>query len=546
MLGSINFEEIMQRANKETVRMEAESKKENNLEVPTHDHELHQSRSACAGRGTKRRSSSVNDETPKSALDKCMRSKSPALQRELQAAAASMLKPKLANNVFKVPNSVTTNPLKSPPRHSTLTASPPTSAKKSTTFCKSSSSREYITASSMLSPGEKLSLPNYGLVRPESLLTSPTSSIRSSDRRSNDGQLKRTVSQISNGSEFHDDVLPIKIQKSSRKLSWPTVKLYQAVVRTISIQNGSNKKLPLRVRIKGVGFSVSPREDLRMIPQEARTFEVKFSPTNIGPAHGQLIFELATNSKCVKIVPLFAYGGHTMFRIDGTQKGPIGPAFITMGQVKMLNGAMNHQIRLTNTGTLPGFASLWFDYKAKWADFAGTKSLETTPSQVRLAPGQSTVITVKFKATKEEIRKIISLNKEVTIIGEIVLITGDEPTRLRMLRNKDTVPRQVLRFLPESMDGEFEYKQQMALFNENMDRAKLSPMIDEIRIHEIAVTINRSLDETQIFAAELSMADDTNMSFETFCDTRDNQTVVEPSTLTHEDYDESDVGWVNH
>jgi hypothetical protein len=111
---------------------------------------------------------------------------------------------------------------------------------------------------------------------------------------SQEGQLKRTVSQLSAGSEFQDDVLPLKIKKAHRKLLWESVKLYQEVTRTVTTQNGSAKKLPLRVKIQGLGFTVTPREDLIMIP-------------------------------------LYAYGGHTSLRMDGVQKGPISPVFITMG-----------------------------------------------------------------------------------------------------------------------------------------------------------------------------------------------------------------------
>lgn len=59
------------------------------------------------------------------------------------------------------------------------------------------------------------------------------------------GQLKRTVSQL--------------------KLSWPSVKIYQTVTKTIRIQNASNQKLPLRVKTQGAGFSVSPSENLQMV-----------------------------------------------------------------------------------------------------------------------------------------------------------------------------------------------------------------------------------------------------------------------------------------
>lgn len=521
MISSISINNVMALAKKETDRMKAEKEKtRSRLDVvPVKDDpDLGRSRNAIPSRGLKRRSSSVNSEsTPKSALDKCMRSKSPALQKELQAVAATLLKPKLPSGVFKVPQSGNFSSFGS------------SKASHSPSSRDASSNREYVTANSMHSPVEKFSLPNYQIMRPENIFTSPTSSVRShrSPNSSHDGQLKRTVSQLSNGSEFHDDVLPIRIKKSNRKLSWPSVKLYHSVTRTITIQNGSSKKLPLHVKVTGAGFSVAPREDFRMIPQEARSFDVKFSPTAIGPATGQLIFELVTNSKCIKSIPLFAYGGHASMRLEGTQKGPVGPQFISMGQIQMLNSTMKQQVRVQNNGTLPGFAAFVFDSKPNWGDFGLSKSLTTTPSEVRLMPGESAIVNIHFKATREEIRKAVNLSKEITTIGEICVISGDEPTRLRLLNNKDIVPQQILKYLPTTLTADAVFKRQLQPFTESLDRNKLSDIMEQIKIHEIALTINRNLDDTQVIAAELSMADDTEMSFETFCDTNYNRTVVE-------------------
>lgn len=510
------------------------------------------------GRGLKRRSSSVSSDTPKTTLDKCMRSKSPTHHKELKAAAASMLKPKIADiNGFKVPdvsrrsNDITNSSRldifthKSPQQtrlkknawnsgfnsHRQLSEaegpqSPNWSKQNSSVSARSSSSREYVTAHSVLTPGEKYSLPNYGLVRSENVFTSPTSSYRSehhiSPNLSQEGQLKRTVSQLSNGSEFHDDVLPIKIKRSNRKLSWETTKLYQASSKTISIQNGSNKKLHLRVKIEGAGFSVTPREEFRMIPLEARTFEIRFSPSISGPVMGTLIFELASNSKCMKTIPIFAYGGHAAIRIEGVQKGPIGPAFVTMGQMKNLNMMMEQQLKLTNHGTVPGFASLVFE-KTKWSDFSMSDSLRLDPPQVRLAPGESVNINIRFQASKEEIRKIVKLNKEITIVGEICLICGDEPTRLRLLNNKEHVPSQFIKYLPKRLHNDLDIKRELVLFNEDLDRVKLLKIMEQIKTHEVALTISRNLDESHILA-DLSLADDTTMSFETFCETNVNRT----------------------
>lgn len=503
-INSLKFDNIVELTEKEKNRTLVE-KENSRLEVPVRDGESHLQVPDSSGRGAKRRASSASNETPKSTQDKCLRSRSPSKYYELKAVAATQLKPNLEGN-FKVP----------------LTSGSVVnlSSFNKTQSTDKSSSREYLSAMNTMT--EKRSLPNYGLTRSDIVFTSPTPSARSKSRNSpnfsQEGQLKRTASQLTSVSEFLEDTLPLKIKRTSRKLSWESVKLRQEKTKTVTIQNGSTLKLPLRVKIIGAGFTVTPREDFRMIPQEARSFDVKFSPAVVGPSRGELVFELATNSKCSLSIPLFAFGGHTSLRLDGVFKGPIGPSFVSMGLVKNLNSFMKQRVRLTNYGTLPGFASLAFE-KTKLSDFSLSNSLQTIPSEVRLQPGESADIMIGFKATKDEIRKIISLNKEVTIVGEICVISGDEPTRLRLLKNKDCLPERFLKHLPKKFDYEGEFKQDLALFHENFDRGNIESILGQIKIYEVALTVERNLDETQIIAAELSMTEE-NTSFMTFCESR--------------------------
>ena len=519
---AFDYEEPAERENDDTVMDDASEFPVRDKTQINNADSLSRGRNALMpSRGVKRRSSSVTpNETPKTTLDKCLRSKSPNIQREMKAAAASILMPKPLE--FKVPQSshcaMGKSFHKSHNASSMATSSRQVRVDMSSTI-RSPSSREYFTANSMSSPTEKHSLPNYGLVRPDINIHSPTSR----DNSAHQGLLKRTNSQLSNGSEFHDEILPIKIQKSNRKMSWESVKLYQSSTKSISIQNGSSKKLHMRIKIQGAGFSVTPRDDFRMIPQEARTFEVKFSPSVVGPSRGQLIFEQVTNLKCMKSIPLFAYGGHAAIRIEGVQKGPVGPSFITMGEVKMLNRSMEQYLRLTNSGTLPGFASIVFE-KTKWSELNMSESLSLMPNEVRLAPGETTEVKIRFKASKEEIQKILKLNKEVTIVGEICIITGDEATRIRLLNSRNSINPRLIQFLPKNLPSDNEIGRDLVLFNEDIDRNKVMKIIEQIRTFEVALTIGRNLDETQI-NAELSMADDTSMTFETFCETKINRSL---------------------
>ncbi|CAG9802725.1 unnamed protein product [Chironomus riparius] len=527
MMQELDVDRIMELAEEEKSRMRMEKEMDTFDDIPVQDEnnygdDLQRDRNELQteNRGLKRRQSLLSSDTPRSALDKCLRSRSPSNYRELEKAAEN-LKPKMLNDesIFKkpLPNDSTI--------HKTYNKSP------SRTMTENSdsqqTSREYLTAMqglSIRSPNEKLSLPNYGLQRPErSALTSPTSSasIRSINTQhwSPEHRLRRSASQLSNDSEFSDDYLPIKINNmDNRKISFPSVKIDKYVIKSITIQNGSDKKLPLRVKVIGAGFSVSPQEEFRMVPMEARTFKVKFLPSIVGPARGSLIFELITNKQCSKTIPLYAYGGHSSISIDGVQKGPFGPQFITMGTVKELHAAIECKIRLVNKGTLPGFASLAFE-KTKLSDFVLSDSISVEPKQLRIESGKSADVRIRFKPSKSEVRKIISFNKDVTTIGEICVISGDEPTRLRVLKNQHFVEPKFLNCLPKSLPNEIDIHLKLQKFKEDLSRDKLTSIMEEtIRTHGIALTINRDLEDSIMLSTEMSLADDTRMSFKTFLD----------------------------
>lgn len=531
-MDELDVNKIMEQAEKEKrrSRSEKENTRVTNDNVPVQDEEMddlqrYRNELTVPNRGVKRRTTLTSSDTPKSALDKCLRSRSPTHQKEMEIAAAR-LKPNIINDddVFKRP--LPFNSWDSKSNHK----SPSRTFVHNESQQAENSSREYLSAMQSLSlrgQDEKLSLPNYTLQRPvRATTTSPTSSVRSMNARwSPECGLKRSVSQLSNESEFSDDFLPIKINNiDNRKISFPSVKIDKSITKSISIQNGSSKKLPLRVKVIGAGFSVTPQEEFRMIPMEARTFNVKFTPSVIGPARGCLIFELTTNKQCSQTIPLYGYGGHSSISIENVQKGPYGPAFITMGTVKDLTGPIEQEIKLFNKGTLPSFVTLAFE-RTKLSDFALSNSITMEPTKLRIEPGKSADVKIRFKATRMEIKKIISINKDVATIGEICVISGDEPTRIRVLKNQHFVEPKFLEYLPKSLPNEVEIQTKVQNFKEDLSREKLTEFIQQFKTQEIALTINRNLEDT-IVQAEISLADDTRMSYKTF----NNQTNI-PSAM---------------
>lgn len=497
MMNSLNFDHVVDLAEKEVSRHRSKGKYDDDLIdiYPSKESDYFHDENSVPNmnRGQKRRTSSAY-ETPRTALLKCVRSKSPDVQQ--REKKSQKLKPVMSQSVFKIPNSVN---------------------ESSSHF----RSREFSSAHA----SEKLSLPNFNLAR---ATTSPGSSTRISHES---GQLKRTSSQLSTGSEFHDDVLPLKFPKSQRKISFPSLKVHTTMVISLIVQNGSDKRLPLIVKVHGGGFSVAIQENIRMLAQEVRSIEIRFQPSQVGAYRGDLVFELATNGNVFKKIPLFGYGGHTSMKIDGLQKAPVGPNFVTLGLVKNINSAMEKKISFTNLGSLPGFGVVVFE-KSKIAELCSNESVQVEPEEFRLCPGETQQVTIRFKPRKDEIRKIVNLNKEVSVVGELYVLCSDEPTRLRLLLKKEQIPLKLSDFLPPYFENEEEIQQQLSWknFHENFDEKTLTGIIQRIYTQHIALTLDRNLDETQLIAAQVSLSDE-SMSF---CD--DEATIL--STDFEEKFDE--------
>lgn len=443
-------------------------------------------------RGQKRRSSVVYVPAEVALAKYIEKKKTPEKIKQKREKQATNLKPAISESAFKIPES----------------------AYDMTVL--SSKTREYS------SRDEKLSLPSYNLARAETL---PGPSRISREN----GQMKRASSQMSTASDFLDDNLPLLLSKSQRKLSFPSTKLFTNEEIQLTIRNGSDRKLPLNVRTDGIGFTVSPCESFRMLAHEVRTFNVKFNPSKIGPHAGYLIFELTTNKQVHLKIPLFGFGGHANIKIEGLMKAPIGPQFVTMGLVKYMNTLMERTLKFTNNGSLPGFVAVTYE-RSKMSCLISEDSIKVSPGSIRLMPGESKEIMIKFKPKKEDARKIVNLNKEVTVIGELFIIMSDESTRLRLLKKPENAPGNLLEWIPDYFPSQETMLKSLSSFNENFDMKSINNVIQRISTHTVMLTLDRNLDETQIVDAHISMSDDEM----TLCE-------YDPEVTINSDFDGEDV-----
>lgn len=390
-------------------------------------------------RGLKRRNSQEDKETPKTAISPLKRNRSPTGKIDRREIMAAKLRPPIPA-----------------PRNMT--------PEKSRDGC---SDLEYFTAHSSSLPmpeSRSLSLPSCCF---QPSLSSPTNSLKTGEAAS----LKRTVSSCSSGSsrsEFEDDSNTLKV--TNTRLSWETVKLRKTSTKSLNVKNCSIRKQNLKISVEGAGFKLYSTElmgGVTLSPSEVRSVSVEFCPTVIGPAIGSLLLE--TNLGIKIKVELYAYGGHASLNVEGIQKGPYGPHFLTMGNLgDLARKRMAEQIiTITNSGNLSGFAVLGVD-KSHHSDFLLADSISVEPKMLRIKPGETVEVKVKFKPSREEIKGLIQKGSEVLTIGEVFVMSGDEATRLRTMKYSSEVNPKLLKMLPETLPDENNVKKGLANFNEDL------------------------------------------------------------------------------
>lgn len=129
------------------------------------------------------------------------------------------------------------------------------------------------------------------------------------------------------------------------------------------------------------------------------------------------------------------------------------------------------RLKFTNKGNIPGFGVVSFE-NSRITELCCAESVRVDPEKFRLSPGESRDVTIEFKAKKNDIRQISKVNKALIVISELYVLTGDEPTRLRLLNRKDEVPKQLIELLPKRLDNEEEIQNELATKNfhqENFD-----------------------------------------------------------------------------
>lgn len=270
------------------------------------------------------------------------------------------------------------------------------------------------------------------------------------------GDLRRAQSQMSTLSDFNFVTGYLPLKSTHNEISWPSVKLRKSVNKSFQIKNTSTKRLIIRVILDGPGFNFENPEanakgTMTLQPNEVRTLQLIFNPTVLGPAIGNLIFQppielcsaggacatMSTiNSPVTKrVIRLYGYGGHVAMSFERLQQGPVGSKFLPLGNLCNLNKVFEETFIVRNKGNLTGFAAVMLENKTVGKSMFD-HAIKICPDKVLIPANSAVKVKVSFGPTGSDMREMMKIHRdaEVIAIGNILVVTGDEPTRCRMKR----------------------------------------------------------------------------------------------------------------
>lgn len=344
----------------------------------------------------------------------------------------------------------------------------------------------------------KYSLPSYGL---SAMRTSYQDAV-SVDKRCN--------SQLSTHSEFTQNDGKFPLKSNTSELIWECVKLRKSVSKSFVLKNTSEKKLSLKVVVIGPGFQIASGTDSLLLQgNECRTINVSFCPTILGKAAGKIIFRPTRNwpEDTERSVNLWAYGGSTVLQLQGIERGPVGSAFLKMGETSHLQSTtLTRTFSIYNKGPLNGVATIFPKPKAN--QYINESHVLIEPNKCVIRPDCSAKISVSYKLRRKDLERFKEKSCEVLTIGTLEVIFGAEPNRQRiasMLMRKGKIPSmyQQLQFLVD--DFPVASVEHFKDYREQVD--SVSDLFGCFKTSEVALTINHdALDDSR--DADLSGMDE--------------------------------------
>ncbi|KAG7207409.1 hypothetical protein KM043_009059 [Ampulex compressa] len=253
---------------------------------------------------------------------------------------------------------------------------------------------------------------------------------------------RNSPSSSVSGSTVVGDKIPIRATHAA--LAWNSIKAGKSEIKEFTIRNTSNNKIKIQAVISDNdksfkfirdGQAVGTGMLLVLQRTESRTLSIMFSPHRVGAAAGKIIFRHYepkkddNESRPNKIIVLYGYGGYGKVEISEAFKDMSGKMWLSLGTLTS-GSSLNAKIKLQNNGDLYAFAKIKLTPKALYPTMVS--SWNVNPTELLLRPKEVQWVTLEFHPRKEDL--VLLQRSDVSHVGTVNIIHGDEPTRWRIRR----------------------------------------------------------------------------------------------------------------
>nr|CAD7588424.1 unnamed protein product [Timema genevievae] len=167
---------------------------------------------------------------------------------------------------------------------------------------------------------------------------------------------------------------------------------------------------------------------------ECQVVNFTFTPVSSRAATANVKFEQLSpvGSNILYKISLFGYGGFPKLLIRDVHHETNDNMSLCLGEGIPPKQTLSNTFRLENKGDIGCFVLI--SSRRKGTQAFSESSISVLPTDTVLPPGGVVSVCVKYTPSRKDIRLFATSNKRVEAVASLTLISGDEPTRQRLVR----------------------------------------------------------------------------------------------------------------
>nr|CAD7440606.1 unnamed protein product [Timema bartmani] len=269
--------------------------------------------------------------------------------------------------------------------------------------------------------------------------SAPSRSSNSSGSKDNSLEIQSIGSSLSNSLP----ICKLQIHATHPVLSWGSLKLGHSEMKSTSLRNYAPHSYKLRLTVmdsdnifkilneRGEGVS---QRTLVFRTMECQVVNFTFTPVSSRAATANVKFEQLSpvGSNTLYKISLFGYGGFPKLLIRDVHHETNDNMSLCLGEGIPPKQTLSNTFRLENKGDIGCFVLI--SSRRKGTQAFSESSISVLPTDTVLPPGGVVSVCVKYTPSRKDIRLFATSNKRVEAVASLTLISGDEPTRQRLVR----------------------------------------------------------------------------------------------------------------